>query len=114
MKKLCIIKKRNINSGIYDNIITSKVSFVKENCGSSCCRNHPQPLLLTERLAVGALVSSGVDLVGTHQDLFQRTVVLVAAVMGTLLDGALDALVCMTVHKKPPLKWDSGIVWMAF
>ena len=37
---------------------------------------------------------------GAHQDLVQRTVVLVAAVMGALLDGTFDALVCMTVHRK--------------
>jgi len=57
-------------------------------------------LLLAEGLAVGALVCGGVDFVGTHQDLIQRAVVLVTAVMGALLDGALDALVCMTVHSK--------------
>ena len=56
-------------------------------------------LLLAERLAVSALIGSGIHLMGTHQDLIQGTVVLVAAVMGALLDGAFDALVCMTVHK---------------
>ena len=34
MKKLCILKKRNINSGSYDNIIASEKGFVKENRGS--------------------------------------------------------------------------------
>ena len=57
-------------------------------------------LLLAEGLAVGALICSGIDFVGAHQDLVQRTVVLVTAVMGALLDGALNALVCMTVHHK--------------
>ena len=56
-------------------------------------------LLLAEGLAVGALVGGGVHFVGTHQNLVQRTVVLMTAVMGALLDGTFDALVCMTVHK---------------
>ena len=37
---------------------------------------------------------------GAHQNLVQRTVVLVAAVMGALLDGTFDTLVCMTIHRK--------------
>ena len=57
-------------------------------------------LFLTEGLAVSALICSRIDLMGTHQNLIQGTVVLVTAVMGALLDGALDALVCMTVHNK--------------
>ena len=100
MKKLCIIEKRSINSGRYDNIIASGIRFVKENCGSFCCRNIPFQLLLAEGLAVGALVLRGVHFMGTHQDLIQRAVVLMAAVIGALLDGAFDALVCMTVHSK--------------
>ena len=100
MKKLCITQKRNINFGRYDNIIASEGGFVKENCGSKMLPQLPESLLLTEGLAVGALICSGIDFVGAHQDLVQRAVVLVAAVMGALLDGALNALVCMTVHHK--------------
>ena len=100
MKKLCIIKKRNINSGKDNNIITAEGGFVKENCGSECCRNHLGSLLLAEGLAVGALVCGGVHLMGAHQDLLQRTVVLMTAVMGALLDGTFNALVCVTVHSK--------------
>ena len=37
---------------------------------------------------------------GADQDLIQGTVVLLAAMMGTLLDGTLDTLICMTVHRK--------------
>ena len=37
---------------------------------------------------------------GTHQDAVQGAVVLVLTMVGTLLDGTLDALVCMTVHRK--------------
>ena len=98
MKKLCILQKRNINFGNYDNIITAEKDFVKGNCGSLGCRIPG--LLLAERLAVSALISGGIHLVSTHQDLVQRTVVLVTAVMGTLLDGTFDTLVCMTVHSK--------------
>ena len=35
---------------------------------------------------------------GANQNLVQRTVVLSLAMMGALLNGALNALVCMTVH----------------
>ena len=37
---------------------------------------------------------------GANQDLVQRAVVLMAAVMGALLDGTFDTLVCMTIHRK--------------
>ena len=56
-------------------------------------------LLLAEGFAVGALILGGVHLVGAHQDLVQRTEVLVAAVVCALLDGAFNALVGMTVHR---------------
>ena len=55
-------------------------------------------LLLAEGLAVGALVHSGVGLVGTHQDLVQSAVVLALAVVGALMDGAFDALIGIAVH----------------
>ena len=35
---------------------------------------------------------------GANQNLVQRTVVLSLAMMSALLNGALNALVCMTVH----------------
>ena len=54
-------------------------------------------LLLAEGLAVGALVLGGVHLVGAHQNPVQRAVVLVFAVVCTLLDGAFNALVGVTV-----------------
>ena len=57
-------------------------------------------LLLAEGHAVGALVHGGIHLMGANQNLVQGAVVLVAAVMGALLDGTFDALVCMTVHRK--------------
>ena len=100
MKKLCIFKKRNINSGSYVHIIASPKDFVKENCGSQSCRNTLFSLLLAEGHAVSALVHSGVHLMGTHQDFVQGAEVFVLTMMGTLLDGAFNALVCVTVHGK--------------
>ena len=55
-------------------------------------------LLLTEGLAVGALVHGGICLMGTDQDSIQRAEVLLTAVVGALLHSAFDALVCMAVH----------------
>ena len=37
---------------------------------------------------------------GTHQDAVQRAVVLGAAVVDTLVHGAFNALICVTVHAK--------------
>ena len=56
-------------------------------------------LLLAEGLAVGALVLSGVHLVGAHQNPVQGAVVLILAMISTLLNGTLDALVGMAIHK---------------
>ena len=55
-------------------------------------------LLLAEGLAVGTLIHGGVHLMGAHQNLVQGAVVLTLAVVGTLLDRTLDALVGMAVH----------------
>jgi len=55
-------------------------------------------LLLPERLAVGALVHGRILLMGAHQNLVQRAVVLALAMMGALLDSTFDALVCIIVH----------------
>ena len=99
MKKLCILQKRNINSGRDDNIITAERYFVKVNCGSRGCRRKPgYQLLLAEGHAVGALVNSGIHLVGTHQDLLQGAVVGIIAVVSALFYGAFDAFVGMTAH----------------
>lgn len=56
-------------------------------------------LLLAEGHAVGALVNSGIHLVGAHQDLVQGAVIFVAAMMGTLCDGTLNTLVGMAIHR---------------
>ena len=70
--------------------------WAKENAAAVAAASGS--LLLAEGLAVGALVHGGVRLMGTHQDPVQRAVVLILAVVSALLDGAFDALVCMTVH----------------
>ena len=56
-------------------------------------------LLLAEGHAVGALVNSGIHLVGAHQDFVQGAVIFVAAMMGTLCDGTLNTLVGMAIHR---------------
>ena len=55
-------------------------------------------LLSAEGLAVGAGIRGGVNLVGTHQNPVQRAVILTVAVVGALLNGTFDTLVCMAVH----------------
>ena len=59
-------------------------------------------LLLTERLAVRALVHGGVCFVSAHHDAVQRAVVLGIAMVSALLNGAFDALVCVTIHDFQP------------
>mgnify|MGYP003309930045 CR=1 FL=1 len=67
-------------------------------------------LSLAEGLAVGALVHSRICLVGTHQDLVQGAVILILAVVSAGLDGAFDALVCMTVHNLFLLLFGTALV----
>ena len=57
-----------------------------------------ETLFLTEGFAVGASGHTGILLMGAHKDVVQRAVVLASAVISALCDGALDALVGMTVH----------------
>ena len=70
-----------------------------------------QVSLLPEGLAVGALIHSGVRLVGTHQDAVQRAVVGLVAVVSAGLDSALDALVGILVHVRSSFLLCSWIVW---
>jgi hypothetical protein len=58
----------------------------------------PRSLLSLEGLAVGALLLSGVHLMGTHLDVLQRAVVSAVAMVGALLYGAADALVGVGIH----------------
>jgi len=55
-------------------------------------------LLLSEGLAVGALIHGGVALVGANQNAIQGAVVCLITVMSTLLNGTFNALICVTVH----------------
>ena len=55
-------------------------------------------LLLAEGLTVGALVFSGIHLMGTHHNTLQGAEVGILAVMGALLNSTLNALVCMAIH----------------
>ena len=47
---------------------------------------------------------------GTDQDLVQGAVVLSLAMMGALLNSALNALVCVTVHVFSSFELTSGLV----
>ena len=82
-------------------------------CVKSEIRRHLPPYsffsLLTEGLAVSALICGGIGLVSTHQDPLQGAVVCVLAVMLALLDSALNALVCMAIHRLYPPFYRDGI-----
>jgi hypothetical protein len=75
---------------------------VLNNDGGAAQCSTSGSLLLPEGLTVGALVHSGVHLMGTHQDPLQGTVVGIVTVIGTLGDGAFDTLVGMAAHCVPP------------
>ena len=66
----------------------------------------PKKSLLAEGHAISALLLGRVGLVGTHQDAVQRTVVGLVAVMGTLGNGAFDALIGIAVHNTLPPSFD--------
>ena len=57
-------------------------------------------LLLSEGHTVGALIHCGAGLMGAHQNLVQRAVVLVLAVVCAVPDGTFDTLVGVVVHLK--------------
>ena len=93
-----------MNISKYGIIILPDTDFVKKKAAASAAA---QGLLLPEGHAVCALVNSGIGLMGTYQNPVQRTVVLIPAMVGTLCNGALDALVGMAVHKKPSFEMNS-------
>ena len=64
----------------------------------------PKGLFQLEALAVGALDLGGIGLVGAHLNAVQAAVVGVLAVIGAVVDGALDALVGRAVvsHDRIP------------
>lgn len=61
-------------------------------------KRYPILLLFTEGHTVGALVHAGICLVGAHQDSIQGAEVCAFAVVSTLGNSALDALVGIAVH----------------
>lgn len=81
----------------FHHTILEKIVKKKFAAGHSC-RENGTLLLLTEGHAICALINSGICLMGTHQDPLQRAVVCLITVMGTLVDGTLNALVCVAVH----------------
>ena len=54
--------------------------------------------LCPEGLAVGALIYSGVCLMGADQNAVQRAEVGILAMMLALLNSTLNAFICMTIH----------------
>ena len=89
--------KRNYKHSNSCYIILLFPVFVKKR-KATACRRRPKGLLLAEGLAVGALIHGGIQLVGAHQNPIQGAVIFGIAVIGTLLDGAFDALVCLAAH----------------
>ena len=65
--------------------------------------------LLAEGLAVGALIHSGIGLMGADQDPLQGAVIGILAVMCTLLNSTLNRLVCMAIHSLYPPFYRDGI-----
>ena len=71
----------------------------------------PLVLLCPEGLTVGALILSGIGLMGTHQDPVQGAVVLGVAVIGAGLDGAFNALVGMAVHNESSFLFGTALLF---
>ena len=93
-----VYKNRRIyKHSIFCYIILLFPAFVKKRKATAVAVAS-EDLLLAERLAVGALIHSGIQLVSAHQDSIQGTVVFGIAVVCTLLNGAFDALVCLAAH----------------
>ena len=82
----------------------------KENAATSAAAFDS--LLLAEGLTVGALILSGICLMGTNQNTIQRAVVLTVTVICAGLNGAFDALVCIVVHSYFLLLLNSILVWL--
>ena len=115
MKKICTSKKRYLNfPGFFLSYPKLRPPSRKERKkqsnpgkqtpkpGSAGCitRQNGRLLLLAEGHTVGALIHRGAGLVGAHQNLVQRAVVLVLAVVCAVLDGTFDTLVGVVVHLK--------------
>ncbi len=57
-------------------------------------------LLLSEGLAVSALIHSGVTLVGAYQNAVQSALVGILTVVSALMNGTFNALVCLAIHNQ--------------
>ena len=77
--------------------------FGKENAAAAAAAFDF--LLPAEGLAVSALILSRIHFMGAHQNAVQGAIVLAVAVVCTLLNGAFDALICMTVHISSSFFW---------
>ena len=115
-KNMSLIQR--IFERIPTNLLQPGISYLvytqqsRKNRGRTLCRGEKRNLLLLpERHAVGTLIHSGIHLVGTYHNAVQRAVVLALAMMGTLLDGTLDALVG-TIHLFFLLCLNSYLVWL--
>ena len=60
----------------------------------------PSGSLFAEGHTVGASIHGGICFVSAYLDLIQRAVVSIVAMICALGNGALDALVCVTVHSQ--------------
>jgi len=86
-----------------------------KSAAANCHRTHAKRILLSaEGLAVGALIGSRIFFMGANQDPVQRAVICLIAMVGALLDGAFDALVCILVHRSFLLLSVMVLVWPDF
>ena len=84
---------------LFSSIIKTICKFVKyAKRKAAADAAAEEKLLLTEGLAVGALVNGGVGLVSAYKNSIQRTEVFGVAVIGALLNGTFDALVGVAAH----------------
>ena len=81
---------------LYYHTFSSSIRQVEKGRGETAAVWYS--LLLTEGLAVGALVLGRILLMSAHHDMVQRAIVCGIAVIGTLLNGAGNALIGIVVH----------------
>ena len=94
-----IVKRKNAVIANRRKVGSQSPFYGGDSCtGGTPARNDSVLSLLTEGLAVSTLIHGGVGLMGTYQNPLQGAEVCILAVMGTLLDSTLNALVCMTIH----------------
>lgn len=94
MNKPCTIQKIIFNTFYPYHISFSSARQEKSAAAFAAAEKS----LLTERLAVSALIHSRICLVGAYQNAVQGAEVLGIAVVSAGLDGALDALIGIGIH----------------